>query len=74
MKYSNIIGIAIIIFRIMDGGVRGSLTKMEISEHFTQIFQDENNTLCFECGKKSKQWAETKHCIFLCLACAANYK
>ena len=51
-----------------------NLSKMEVAEHFTQIYEDEHNTLCFECGKKSKQWAEVNHAIFLCLTCAAAYK
>lgn len=38
------------------------------------MFSDEANVTCFECGKKSKQWAETCHAIFLCLNCAAIYK
>ena len=38
------------------------------------MFEDESNTECFECGKKSKQWADRSHAIFLCLNCAVIYK
>ena len=51
-----------------------NLTKMEITEQFSKLFEDEENSSCFHCGKKSRQWAETKHAIFLCLSCAANFK
>ena len=47
---------------------------MEITEQFSKLFEDEENSSCFHCGKKSRQWAETKHAIFLCLSCAANFK
>lgn len=58
----------------MDATQGKGLTKMEITETFTKIFEEEDNASCFQCGKKSRQWAETKHAIFLCLSCAASYK
>ena len=58
----------------MEGTKDKNLTKMEITEHFSKLFEDEENSSCFQCGKKSRQWAETKHAIFLCLGCAATYK
>lgn len=50
------------------------LSKIETGELFNKLFEDEVNTNCYQCGKKSKQWAETKHAIFLCLNCAATYR
>lgn len=37
--------------------INKNLTKLEISDHFAKIFEQEENTFCFQCGKKSRQWA-----------------
>lgn len=50
------------------------LNKIEAGDYFNKLFEDEDNSNCFHCGKKSKQWAETKHAIFLCLNCASLFK
>lgn len=41
----------------MDASTDRSMTKMEITEHFSKLFEDENNINCFQCSKKSRQWA-----------------
>lgn len=39
-----------------------------------QFFAKEANSLCSQCARPSRQWADLKHAIFLCLNCAAAYK
>lgn len=38
-------------------GKTEGLTKIEAGEYFDKLYMDEDNTNCFACGKKSKQWA-----------------
>lgn len=50
------------------------MTRIQSDDQFTSIFKIDGNSSCFQCGKQAKQWVETRHAIFLCLACATKFK
>ena len=57
--------LSIIIYQIMENTDQLPLA---------QLFAKQANSLCSQCGRASRQWADLKHAIFLCLNCAAAYK
>lgn len=48
--------------------------KEEAGEFFERQFEDVFNTVCYECGRKTRQWVDVELAIYLCLSCSALYK
>jgi len=41
---------------------------------FEELFKNEENTTCFECGASSVQWTSVNNGIFLCLNCSSQHR
>jgi len=44
------------------------------SDIIEEIFSNDYNRYCFDCGAKEPNWASINNAIFLCLSCAGIHR
>lgn len=49
-------------------------SKRKIKKQLEEIYLEKNNSSCFDCDKKSAQWASISNGIFLCLDCSREHR
>jgi hypothetical protein len=50
------------------------VSKQEAEAFFEKQFADPFNTVCYECGRRTRQWVDTHLAIYLCLNCSSLYR
>lgn len=47
---------------------------MKGNSQLNKFLEDEDNSICFDCGSKQANWASVNNAIVLCITCSGNHR